>query len=224
MPVILGDSYSFPDPEAVDDSDHDGLVAMGGDLQADRLIAAYSSGIFPWSIDPITWWSPDPRAIFEWDGFHVSRSLKRRLRRGDYLVTFDQAFEHVITACTKRKDEGTWISEEFIEAYTALHRLGYAHSVETWFEGKLVGGVYGVSIGGLFAGESMFHRQTDASKVALFTLHSALREAGFGLFDIQMLTPVTEQMGAIEMARDVYLQRVKAAVKLPCQFPSNPTS
>ncbi|MBT5706988.1 MAG: leucyl/phenylalanyl-tRNA--protein transferase [Verrucomicrobia bacterium] len=224
MPIVLDDSYSFPDPKAVDDSDHDGLVALGGDMHPDRLISAYSSGIFPWSVDPITWWSPDPRAIFEWDGFHVSRSLKRRLRQADYSVTFDQAFDLVIAACTQRKDEGTWITDEFIEAYTTLHRLGCAHSVETWFQGELVGGLYGVSIGGLFAGESMFHRQTDASKVALHTLHSALREAGFGLFDIQMLTQVTEQLGAIEIERESYLQRVKAAVKLPCQFPSSSTS
>ena len=223
MPVILGDSYTFPDPLSVDDSENRGLIAIGGDMNPERLIVAYRSGIFPWSVDPITWWSPDPRAVFEWDRFHVSRSLMRRIRQEHYSVTFDQAFDQVIRACTVREDEGTWISDEFIEAYTLLHQLGHAHSVEAWYEGQLVGGLYGIGIGGLFAGESMFHRRTDASKVALYTLHSILKETGFGLFDIQMLTRVTEQLGATEIPRADYLARVKAAVKLPCQFPSSPT-
>ncbi len=221
MPTVIDHRSPFPDPDQSDDPD--GLIAIGGDLRPERLLAAYSAGIFPWSIDPLSWWSPNPRAIFELDAFHLSRSLKRRLRQAPYSITFNKDFPAVIKECASGRDEGTWISDRFIEAYVRLHKLGHAHSVEAWQGNRLVGGLYGVVVGGLFAGESMFHRETDASKIVLHRLHGALREAGFGLFDIQMLTPVTSQLGAIEIPRSEYLKRVNEAINLPCQFPSSTT-
>lgn len=198
----------------------DSLVAIGGNLSARQLLAAYRVGFFPWSVHPVTWWSPDPRAIFEWDRFHVSRSLQRRLRQNPFRITFNQAFGQVIRHCARRPNgEDSWITQEFILAYANLHRLGHAHSVEAWSETELVGGLYGVAIGGLFSGESMFHRQSDASKVALYFLCQALKQAGFTLFDIQMLTPVTQQLGAVEIPRSQYLQRLQTAIRLPCRFP-----
>lgn len=223
MAVLLERDSPFPDPTKLDYGDNDGLVAVGGDLQPERLLSAYRNGIFPWSIDPLTWWSPDPRAIFPWDGFHVSRSLRRRLRQAQLRISFDQAFRAVVEHCARGREEGTWISPEFIDSYSHLHELGHAHSVEAWREGRLVGGLYGVAIGGLFAGESMFHLETDASKIVLYHLHASLKKAGFGLFDIQMLTPVTQQLGAIEVPRGEYLKRVRDAVNLPCHFPSSKT-
>ena len=221
MPTIIDHFDPFPDPGLTEDPN--APVAIGGDLNPERLLDAYASGIFPWSINPISWWSPDPRAIFELDGFHTSRSLKRRLKQAPFKVTFDHNFSAVIQQCAKGREEGTWISQEFIDAYINLHELGHAHSVEAWQDDQLVGGLYGVVVGGLFAGESMFHRATDASKIVLHTLHTALREAEFGLFDIQMLTPITSQLGAIEIPRSEYLKRVKTAINLPCQFPSSTT-
>ncbi len=206
----------FPDPRA---ADLDGLVAVGGDLSVPRLVAAYREGIFPWSVNPLTWWSPDPRGIFELGSLHVSKSLRRALRRGAYQVTFDQAFPRVIEACrAAHAEDGTWISPEFLRAYNRLHKHGHAHSVETWIGGELVGGVYGVTAGGLFAGESMFHRAADASKVALVALEARLREQGYTLFDIQMVTPVTQQLGAREIPREEYLQRLVPAVRKVCYF------
>ncbi len=223
MPVLLAPDTPFPNPATLDYSEQEGLVAIGGDLSPERLLSAYSSGIFPWTIDPLTWWSPNPRAIFDWNSFHVPRSLRRRLNQEVFSVTFDRDFPSVIEHCASGREEGTWISPEFIQAYTRLHQEGYAHSIEAWQEDRLVGGLYGVSVGGLFAGESMFHLETDASKVVLYHLHSRLREAGFGLFDIQMLTPVTSQLGAQEISREEYLRRLKTAVNLPCHFPSTKT-
>ncbi|MDB6022718.1 MAG: leucyl/phenylalanyl-tRNA--protein transferase [Pedosphaera sp.] len=203
---------TFPDPRM---ANAEGLVAIGGDLSVERLLAAYRSGIFPWTIDPLTWWSPDPRAIFELDHFHISKSLERIVRRGVFEITIDRAFREVMAGCAApgpgRRD--TWISPEFIAAYARLHEAGHAHSVECWREGELAGGVYGVAVGGLFAGESMFHRVSNASKVALVHLVRYLRERNFRLFDIQMLTPVTRQLGAIEISRSEYLKRLEEAVK-----------
>ncbi len=213
----LDDRLWFPDPKR---ASREGFVAVGGDLSVNRLLLAYRSGIFPWTDDPITWWSPDPRAIFELDRFHISRSLAYTLKRGVFDVTFDQAFEQVIRSCAEvpRHDQSTWISPYFIEAYTDLHRAGWAHSVETWQNGQLVGGVYGVAIGGFFAGESMFHKSSNASKVALAHLVRRLNERGFQLFDTQMTTPATKQLGASEIPRIEYLRRLAAAVELPCKF------
>ena len=216
-PVVLGEAIEFPDPEL---ADADGLVAVGGDLSVERLLAAYRQGIFPWSVNPITWWSPDPRGIIELDDFHVSESLAKVLRKQPFEVTIDKAFQHVMQACAlpgpKRRD--TWITPEFISAYTKLHQSGHAHSVECWQDGEMVGGVYGVAIGGLFAGESMFRRVDNASKVALYHLVQHLRERRFGLFDVQMVTPATLPLGAITISRRDYLKRLAEAVARDCSF------
>jgi len=200
------------------DARGDGLVAVGGDLSVERLLEAYRGGLFPWSADPVTWWSPDPRGILEVGGLHVSRSLARTLRRGVYRVGFDGDFEAVIRACATEPRRGvrsTWISEGLVAAYLDLARAGHAHSVECWQDGRLVGGVYGVAIGAFFAGESMFHRADDASKVALHALDRHLAARGFRLFDCQMVTPVTRALGAVEIPRDDYLARLEHAVGLP---------
>jgi len=209
--TILDDRLRFPDPRA---ADAEGLVAVGGDLSVARLLLAYQSGIFPWTTDPATWWSPDPRAILELDGFHVSRSLARVLRKGLFDITLDKCFHKVMECCAAPAPgrRTTWISGEFLEAYTELHRLGHAHSVECWQGKQLVGGVYGVALGGFFAGESMFHVVSDASKVALFYLVEHLRQNDFSLFDIQVLTPITTQLGGTTISRAEYLERLKKAV------------
>lgn len=218
-PIRLDDELWFPDPRlAVCRGPLDGLVALGGDLRPERLLLAYRSGLFPWTATPVTWWSPDPRAIFELGELHISRSLRRSLRRPDLRTTRDEAFSAVIEACARVPRPGGWISDEFIEAYTELHRLGHAHSVECWRGSELVGGVYGVAVGGLFAGESMFHRVTDASKIAVVALHDHLVARGFTLFDIQMVTPATAPLGAREIRRDEYLKRLQAATPLACRF------
>ncbi len=200
----------FFDPSAADES---GLVAIGGDLHPKRLLVAYRSGVFPWydAADPICWWSPDPRAIFELDGLHVSRRLARTVRSGKFEATVDRDFAAVIRGCADR-EEGTWIHPEMIEAYTRLHRLGHCHSVEVWHQGQLAGGLYGVALNGFFAGESMFSRVPDASKVALVYLTDRLRRRGFQLFDTQMLTEHTRRLGAIEVSRARYLLRLRRAL------------
>ncbi|MEI6971837.1 MAG: leucyl/phenylalanyl-tRNA--protein transferase [bacterium] len=209
----------FPDPHTAESGRHEGLLAIGGDLSVERLVLAYRSGIFPWTVRPITWWSPDPRAIFELDRFHVSRSLAKLIRQGRFKVTVDLAFSEVISGCASSPRDGHWISKEFIDAYTALHEVGYAHSVECWAaDGSLAGGVYGVSVGGLFAGESMFHSVSNASKVALCHLIQRLAERGFDLFDIQMVTPITGQLGAVQVSRDEYLRRLRRAAGKSCSF------
>jgi|SRR5437870_3289076 len=195
-------------------ADENGLVALGGDLRPERLLYAYRSGVFPWynEGEPICWWSPDPRAIFELDGLRVSRRLARTLRSGPYRVTVDRDFAGVIRGCAERGEEGTWIIPEMIGAYERLHRLGYAHSVEVWCGTDLAGGLYGVAVGGLFAGESMFSRQRDASKVALVDTVERLRGQGFQLFDIQLLTEHTARLGAVEISRKQYLARLRRAL------------
>ncbi len=214
-PVRLGDRLEFPDPSGAAD---DGLVAVGGDLSPERLLLAYRCGLFPWTVRPVTWWSPDPRGIFELGGVHVGRSLRRRLRQQPYVVTLDRAFRAVIEACATERRPGVWITREFIEAYDRLHRLGHAHSVECWRGETLVGGIYGVAVGGLFAGESMFHRADDASKIALVHLHDHLVSRGYALFDIQMVTEITGALGAVELPKGEYLRRLKLAVALECSF------
>ena len=221
MVPLLNDRLGFPDPRhACDEGPCRGLVAIGGDLSAPRLLLAYRCGIYPWSVNPITWWSPDPRGIFELDGFHVSRSLARTLHQQRFEVTFDNDFPGVIRGCAAApgRDRCGWITPQFIAAYTALYRAGHVHSVECWREGELVGGVYGVTVGGLFAGESMFHLADDASKVALWHLVQHLRERGFQLFDTQMVTTATRPLGAKEIPRDEYLDRLADAVQVSCVF------
>jgi leucyl/phenylalanyl-tRNA--protein transferase len=206
----------FHDPSLADDN---GFVALGGDLRPERLLEAYRKGIFPWYDDswPIMWWSPDPRAIFELDGLHIPRRLRRTVRAGRFQVTVNRAFAAVMQGCASRT-EGTWITRDMLDAYCRLHQLGWAHSLEVWDTAELAGGIYGVAIGGFFAGESMFHRVTDASKIALVHLVDRLRQRGFQLFDIQMLTDHTRRLGAVEISRQEYLARLRAAVRLPIQF------
>lgn len=207
----------FLDPER---ADAEGLVGVGGDLSPKRLLEAYRHGIFPWFDEdsPILWWSPDPRAIFELDGLHVSRRLARTVRSGRFTATVDHAFADVMHGCAHRPGQGVWITPEMIAAYTRLHELGHAHSVEVWHEGRLAGGVYGVTSGGLFAGESMFTRVRDASKVALVHLMERLRQRGFQLFDVQFLNEHTARLGAIEIPRREYLARLRKAVACEVRF------
>jgi leucyl/phenylalanyl-tRNA--protein transferase len=218
MIVLQSPDAPFPDPARASGTEP---VAVGGGLGVSRLLTAYRSGIFPWTSRPVTWWSPDPRGILELDGFHVSRSLARVLRLAPFEVTFNRAFRDVIRACAENRPDRptTWISGEFVRAYTRLHEAGHAHSVECWQAGRLVGGVYGVQVGGLFAGESMFHRVSNASKVALFHLVQRLRERGFTLFDVQQVTAATAAIGAVEIPRREFLRRLRIAVDQDCRFP-----
>ena len=216
MTCLLNQDLWFPDPTTLPKGQGaEGLVAVGGDLSVERLLLAYRSGIFPWSADPISWWSPDPRGILELDQFHVSRSLARTLRRGVFTVKWNSAFEQVVQGCAQGAPgrESTWIHPDIMAAYGRLHREGHAHSVECWSNnGELVGGVYGVAIGAAFFGESMFRTATDASKVALYSLVQGLREEGFAVFDIQMITPFTRSLGASLISRECYLSRLREAL------------
>ena len=217
MNILRPDNLTFPDHHA---ANRDGLLALGGDLSVARLLLAYRSGIFPWTDDPLTWWSPDPRAIFEIDKFRPPRRLESKLRHHPYRVTVDRNFEAVIHACSEPAEgrESTWISPRFIAAYLSLHQQGHAHSVEIWRDKTLVGGLYGIAIAGFFAGESMFHRETDTSKIALCGLIGQLREKGFELFDTQVLSPLTARLGAIEIRRVDYLERLARALKSPARW------
>lgn len=213
QPVILHPQHltRFPDPAHYD---NEGLVAVGGDLSPERLLQAYDHGIFPWYNEryPPLWWCPNPRAILPLDKPQVSRSMRRTLRKGAFEVTWDAAFGHVIRACGSNRREGTWILPEVIEAYELLHQRGHAHSIEVWQTGKLVGGLYGVQRGALFAAESMFHRATDMSKVALLYAVATLAAAGIELLDVQFLTPHLKSLGAREIPRRDYLATLQAAV------------
>jgi len=218
VPVYaLGRPLEFPPPEHAEG----GLVAVGGDLSPERLLLAYRSGIFPWYEEdlPILWHSPDPRCVLPVDRLHVGRTLRRVIAKGTYEVRFDTAFERVIRACkaTPRPDQdGTWITSEMERAYVRLHRLGYAHSVEA-FEpsGELAGGLYGVSLGHIFFGESMFSWRPNASKIALVALAERVKEWGFGLIDAQVPTPHTVAMGAEEWPRSRFLDALKEALRYP---------
>ena len=216
MPVFeLSDELLFPAASLAED---DGLLAVGGDLTPERLLLAYSMGIFPWYSEgsPILWWSPDPRIILGPALLRVSKSLKRVLKKGMFHITMDEAFDDVIWKCAtvNRKDEtGTWIVPDMIEAYRKLHRLGYAHSVEAWSSGRLVGGLYGVSLGRAFFGESMFHEVTDASKAALVYLVGVLKQWGFHFIDCQVATRHLESMGAEKIPRPVFLEMLGNALK-----------
>ncbi len=186
-----------------------GLLAAGGDLSAERLSEAYRNGIFPWYSDgdPILWWSPDPRMVLDPAKVRVSRSLAKVLRNRSYEVRFDSAFDQVMAACAAPRpgQQGTWITPELQQAYLGLHRLGHAHSIETWIDGELAGGLYGVALGAVFFGESMFSQVRDASKIALVHAARYLQLAGFRIIDCQMHTDHLESMGAIEMDRDGFL-------------------
>ena len=207
----------FPDPA---EADPDGLLAVGGDLSPERLLAAYAAGIFPWfgPNSPILWWSTNPRLILDPNDLHVPRRLERVLNQGRFAVTLDTAFGAVIRGCAKMKrpgQRGTWIVPEMVAAYERLHELGFAHSVEAWRDGKLAGGMYGVSLGRAFFGESMFHRETGASKAALVTLAWLLDSWGFTLLDCQQTTPHMLEFGAREVSRPEFLRRLKKALEFP---------
>jgi leucyl/phenylalanyl-tRNA--protein transferase len=209
-PVFLrpDELQAFPDPEKFD---REGLVAIGGDLRVDRLLLAYRSGIFPWYAEGYVpmWWSPDPRALLVPERLHVSRSLQRTLRRGRFELSWNRCFPRVMHECGRLRDEGTWVIPEMVAAYTRLHERGRAHSLEVWDGSELVGGTYGVQVGGLFAAESMFHRRTDMSKVALVALVRSLFAAGIELLDVQFVTPHLASLGAFEVRRTDYLGRVR---------------
>jgi leucyl/phenylalanyl-tRNA--protein transferase len=208
--------WEFP---PADSADEDGIVGIGADLEPETLLIAYRSGLFPMPVragaqEVLAWWSPDPRAILPLDGLRISRSLRRSCAR--YIVTIDMAFPAVIDACADPDRPSGWINAAIRDAYVRLHELGIAHSVEAWdTDGSLAGGLYGVAIGGLFAGESMFHHRTDASKVALVSLVSALRSNERGMLDVQWLTPHLASLGAIELPRTEYLRRLRDALDAP---------
>lgn len=195
------------------------MVGIGADLEPGTLLQAYRTGLFPMPVgsgtqEMLAWWSPDPRAILPLDGLRVSRSLRRSLRH--FELRLDTAFDDVVAACADPSRRGGWITPAIAEAYGRLHRLGWAHSVEAWTpDGRLAGGLYGVAIGGLFAGESMFHRETDASKVALVGLVGGLRAGGATLLDVQWLTPHLASLGAVEVPRGEYLRRLVEAIHRP---------
>jgi len=218
LPVYrLGRALAFPPAE---EAEPGGLLAVGGDLSPRRLLLAYASGIFPWYAEgqPILWHSPDPRFALRPTELHLPRSLRRRLRQGRYRVSLDRAFGRVIRACAEAPrpgQDGTWITPEMIEAYERLHALGYAHSAEAWEGEVLVGGVYGVALGGAFSGESMFTRRPDASKVALATLLLQLAAWGFVLFDAQTPSEHVRRLGGSAWSRERFLRELAAALALP---------
>jgi leucyl/phenylalanyl-tRNA---protein transferase len=221
MPVFaITDKLIFPHPDL---AEPDGLLGVGGDLSTDRLLLAYSNGIFPWFSEgnTVLWWSPDPRCVLFPDKLHVSKRLARRIRGGNYTVTFDRDFEEVIDRCSaaeRKGQDGTWITEDMRKAYVRLHRDGYAHSVEVLMEGELAGGLYGVSLGKVFCGESMFHLRPDASKLALYHLVERLRKWRFPMIDCQVTNPYLLSMGAEEIPRREFLKYLKKYVSKPGHY------
>jgi len=209
----------FPDARR---ASKDGLLAYGGDLEPERLLAAYAQGIFPWyDRPPILWFSPDPRVVLPPERLRINRTLARTLRRRPYTVRFDSAFRAVVEGCAQAPrpgQEGTWITPDMIEAYSALHELGFAHSVESWRGDELVGGIYGVSIGAAFFGESMFARASDASKVALVHLVRHIEALGFRFLDCQAPTPQTTRLGAIPWPRAGFLDALDRALEVPTLY------
>jgi leucyl/phenylalanyl-tRNA--protein transferase len=211
-------SHQFP-PASQALQDPNGLLAAGGDLNPERILHAYRNGIFPWYNpgEPILWWSPDPRCVIYSDRLHISRSLRKRLRRTDYQVTFDQAFGAVMDGCAAPRagSSGTWISSEMHAAYRQLHRNGHAHSVEIWQDGELTGGLYGIASGCMFFGESMFSRRTDASKIAFAWLVVQLKNWGYPLIDCQVHNPHLVTLGAEEITRETFLEELNRIVDTP---------
>jgi len=215
--AILKKELFFPEPDEADDT---GLLAFGGDLSIERLTLAYTKGIFPWYEEgmPVLWWSPDPRMILFPEKMIISHSLKQTIKKNKFLITFDRDFEAVINECSvtsRNGQDGTWITQEMKSAYTRLHKAGLAHSVESWVEGKLVGGLYGVALGKAFFGESMFHSETDASKVALFQLVEKLKQWKFEIIDAQVYTTHLESLGGEMIPRSQYLGILQKAVIKP---------
>lgn len=232
MLYLLDDSppdTPFPDPNQAE-TEPNGLLAVGGDLSPRRLLNAYQAGVFPWYSDnqPILWWSPDPRMVLAPGQIQVSRSLRKTLRQGHFEVSVDQAFSRVIRACAEpRKGEaGTWLLPEMIDAYESLHRQGLAHSVETWHDGNLVGGLYGLNLGNSFFGESMFSRRSDASKAAFVLLAQLAMAANFAFIDCQVYTEHLERLGAREIPRSQFLTLLHQAQAQspPADWPLSPFS
>jgi leucyl/phenylalanyl-tRNA--protein transferase len=215
---LIQGQQPFPPPEQALEQPN-GLLAAGGDLSPERLLDAYRHGIFPWfnADDPILWWSPDPRMVLFPDEFNLSHSLHKTLRKGCYEIRIDTAFEQVMRNCAapRKGADGTWIVEEMIAAYCELHRMGYAHSVETWMDGELVGGLYGMAIGKMFYGESMFSFRTDASKIAIAHLARQLGIWGFGMIDCQMNTPHLATLGAREIPRSEFVTSLQELIHYP---------
>lgn len=217
IPWLRGDTPFPPVSKALESPN--GLLCAGGDLSPQRLVAAYSQGIFPWFSEgePILWWSPDPRMVLFPDELKVSRSLRRKVDRGAYETRVDTAFRDLMEQCAAPRDgqAGTWILPEMVDAYTRLHEHGFAHSVESWLDERLVGGLYGVALGGVFFGESMFSRAPDASKVALVKLVERLRARGFRFIDCQQATAHLASLGAREIPRKRFAQLVQESIQYP---------
>mgnify|MGYP006110273115 FL=1 len=219
MPVyqLIPEVSFFPPTE---EAEGDGLLAVGGDLTKERLLAAYSKGVFPWyeAGQPILWWSPDPRLVLIPEELKISRSLRKALRKQQFEIRFDSAFQQVIKACADvrtQQGEGTWIIPEMQQAYTELHQDGFAHSVESWLDGELAGGLYGISLGQCFFGESMFSTRNDSSKVALVALVEFSKQVGIKMIDCQMTTSHLLSLGAREIKRKVFLQNLKIHLEEP---------
>lgn len=213
-------SHSFPNPLYAND---EGLLAYGGDLDPNRIMKAYMSGIFPWynKEDPILWWSPNPRFVLFLEEFKLSKSLQKRIQSNIYEVKFNHNFKQTMIECSKiprAGQNGTWIHEDVIEAYCKLHEMGHAHSFEAYFQGELVGGGYGLSVGNIFCGESMFALKTDASKVALYFLVQHLKKQGFTLIDCQIPTPHLSSLGAKQITREEFLNIMARALENPREF------
>ena len=202
----------FPNPRRVPRD----VIAVGTDFRAGTLLAAYRAGIFPWPQgnggDLVGWFSPDPRTLLPLERIHWSRSLRRTLRKHPFTITVDAAFPATMIACGAEREEGTWITPEVVAGYTRLHELGWAHSLEVWEGPELVGGIYGVAVGASFAAESMFHKRTDASKIAFATLAEHLRDSGYAIFDAQVMNPHLESLGCIDVPRSEYLDRLARAI------------
>lgn len=218
MPVfLLSDNINFPPPHF---ARKDGLLAIGGDLSQERLLLAYRKGIFPWYShdEPILWWSPDPRLVLYPEELHVSRSLKKTIRKKKFKITMDQAFFRVIKSCAEirlKKKQPTWIVPEMISAYCQLHETGHAHSIEAWYHGKLAGGLYGIATGKCFSGESMFAEITDASKTAFVYLVTFLKLSGFQMIDCQVKTLHLMNFGAREIPRKIFLKQLEKTAECP---------
>lgn len=217
IPWLQGDAPFPPVSKAF--TEPNGLLCAGGDLSPERIVDAYSHGIFPWFSegDPILWWSPDPRMVLFPDELKVSHSLRKRVQHGDYETRFDTNFRTVMERCSEPRDGqgGTWILPEMIDAYTELHRRGFAHSVESWLDGELVGGLYGMALGKVFFGESMFSRAPDASKVALFRLVERLKADDFRVIDCQQATSHLASLGARQIPRKAFAQLVQESIQCP---------
>lgn len=208
----LSEELAFPNPELADE---DGLLAVGGDLEAERLLLAYCNGIFPWfsKESPILWWSPDPRFVLYPDKLKVSKSMAKLIRKNRYTIKLDTCFREVITGCRDAREGDTWITDDMLEAYCTLHEFGFAHSVEAWFEGKLVGGLYGISLGACFFGESMFSTMDNASKAAFISLVGKLKSLNFEFIDCQVYTKHLESLGAIKVKREEFLSQLYESLK-----------